>query len=161
MRALHRIVCNLASKVHRVFALRKRWAMFFTDELYQPLPGGTALKDPCTFHEGIVDYQQGKQVMLHRSPSIGRSALTDPSLFSNGKCKLVQSRVPQSPAEAQIVLQRARADVQRGTRWTLLNNCEDFVNFAYTGERGSSTRNFVFGVAAVFGFLALVTGSTR
>ncbi len=133
--------------------------MTFVDEFNRPLPGGTALKDPRSLHEGIVGYvlQTGQQVMLHKSPRIGRAAITQPSVFADGKRPLVRTRVPQSPAEAQAVLQRAVAEVQSGTPWTLFDNCEDFVSRAYTGQSGSPTRNAVLGILAVFVICAFVS----
>jgi len=126
--------------------------MTFVDEYNRPLPGGTALQDPCTLHEGIVAYhsQTGQQVMLHRSKKIGRSAMTIPEEFSDGRCQPVRKRVPQSHAEAQAVVQRAWNDVQLGTRWTWWSNCQDFVSAAYGGQ-GSPTRAIVIGVLAVAG----------
>lgn len=137
--------------------------MIFTDEFNRPLPGGTALKDPCTLHEGIVAYDRntGEQVMLHKSPRIGRAALTPPSVFADGTCKLIRTRVPNSSAEGEVIIQRAWSEVQRGTRWTVFDNCEDFVNRAYTGKSGSATRNFFLGVVTVLGFCALAVGASK
>ncbi len=135
--------------------------MILTDEFNRPLPGGTVVKDPCTMHEGIVAYERGRQVMLHKSLSIGRAAKTDPSVFTSGKCKLVRTRVPQSPAEAEVVIQRAWSEVQRGgARWTIFDNCEDFVSRAYTGKSGSATRNFWVGIAAL-GLCAAALGASK
>lgn len=137
--------------------------MFFVDEFNRPLPGGAALKNPCTLHEGIVAYNRynGQQVMLHKSPSIGRAAMTDPSVFADGKCQLVRTRVPESPAHAEAIVQRAWAEVQRSATWTLFDNCEDFVSRAYTGQGGSATRNFSLGLVAVGGFCAFAMGASR
>jgi hypothetical protein len=132
--------------------------MTFVDEFNRPLPAGTALKDPRTLHEGIVGYAQtGQQVMLHKSPRIGRAAITEPSVFADGKRPLVRTRVPQSPAETQAVLHRAFAQVQSGARWTFFDNCEDFVSRSYTGQSGSPTRNVVLGILAVFVLCAFVS----
>src|SRR5260370_35629024 len=100
--------------------------MTFVDELNRPLPGGSALKDPCTLHEGIVAYMRftGQQVMIHKSPRIGRPAVTEPSVFADGKCKLVRTRMPQSAVEGEVVVQRAWAEVQRGPRWPVFDNCD-------------------------------------
>ena len=137
--------------------------MTFLDEFGQPLPGGTVLKDPRTLHEGIVAYMQftGQQVMLHKSPTIGRAAMTEPSQFSDGKSKLVITRRPQSPAEAEAIIQRAWAEIQRGSRWTIFDNCEDFVSRAYTGHSGSATRNFVACCLALVSVCALAVGAGR
>jgi len=137
--------------------------MMFLDEFKLPLPGGTAIKDPCTKHEGIVAYERGtgRQLMLHNSPRIGQAALTEPSAFTDGKCKLLRTRVPQSPAESEAIVQRAWSEVQKGTRWTVFDNCEDFVSRAYTGKSGSATRNFCVGVAAVLGLCAIAVGASR
>ena len=128
--------------------------MTFVDEHGRLLPGGTALQDPCTLHEGIVAYAQtGQQVMLHRSKKLGRSAMTLPDAFTDGSCQIVRKRVPQSPAEGQDVVRRAWNDVQRGTPWTWFDNCQDFVNSAYTGRDGSPTRDFFVVGLLVAGFL--------
>jgi hypothetical protein len=130
--------------------------MTFVDEFNRPLPAGTALKDRCTLHEGLVAYSpNGQQVMLHK-PLLKRPVITPPSEFADGKCQLVRTRVPQSLAEAQAVLQRAVAEIQRGTPWTVFDNCEDFVSRAYTGQSGSATRNLVvFLLLATVGICAL------
>lgn len=135
--------------------------MTFVDEFNRPLPGGTALKDPRSLHEGIVGYvsQTGQQVILHKSPRIGRAAITEPSVFADGKRPLVRTRVPQSPAKAQAVLQRAVAQVQSGAPWTLFDNCEDFVSRAYTGQSGSATRNVVLVLLVVVGLCAVVSSA--
>jgi hypothetical protein len=131
--------------------------MTFVDEFNRPLPAGTALKDPRTLHEGIVAYAQtGQQVMLHK-PLLKRPVITPPSEFADGKRPVVRTRVPQSPAETQAVLQRAVAQVQSGAPWTLFDNCEDFVSRSYTGQSGSPTRNVVLGVLAVFVICAVVS----
>jgi hypothetical protein len=49
----------------------------------------------------------GQQVMIHKSPRIGRPAVTEPSVFADGKCKLVRTRTPQSAAESEAVVLRA------------------------------------------------------
>ena len=137
--------------------------MTFVDEFNRPLLGGTALKDPCTLHEGIVAYNRfsGEQVMLHKSRRIGRPALTEPSVFADGKCKLVRTRTPQSAAEGEAIVQRAWAEVQRGgTLWTAFDNCEDFVSRAYTGQGGSTTRTLLAGVA-VLGLCALAAAASK
>jgi hypothetical protein len=137
--------------------------MFFADEFNRPLPGGTALKDPCTLHEGIVAYKRytGEQVMIHKSPKIGRPAITHPSQFSDGKCKLFKTRSPQSAVQGEAIVQRAWSEVQRGTPWTLFDNCEDFVSKAYTGQSGSTTRNFVLGLLAVAGACLVAMGAAK
>jgi hypothetical protein len=130
--------------------------MTFVDEFNRPLAGGTALKDACTLHEGIVAYNNGQQVVLHKSPRIGRPAMTEPSVFADGKCQLVRTRVPQSPAQATAVVQRAWAEVQcGGSPWTVFDNCEDFVSRAY-GSNGSATRTLVVGILALVGFFAVI-----
>ena len=101
------------------------------------------------------DSQSGQQVILHNSKKLGRSAMTPPEEFTNGACQIVRKRVPQSPVEAQAVVQRAWSDVQRGRTWTWFDNCEDFVNRAYTGQDGSPTRTLValgllFGAGVLF-----------
>jgi len=137
--------------------------MTFVDELNRPLPGGTVLKDPCTLHEGIVAYMRftGQQVMIHKSPNIGRPAITPPSDFSVGKCKLVRTRAPESAAEGEAIVLRAWSEVQRGTPWTVFDNCEDFVSRAYTGQSGSVTRNFVLALLTIAGACALAAGASR
>jgi hypothetical protein len=133
--------------------------MTFVDEFNRPLPAGSALKDPRNLHQGIVGYdsQTGQQVMLHKPFRIGRPVITEPSAFADGKCRLVRTRVPKSPAEAEAVLQRAVAQVQRPTPWSVFDNCEDFVSRAYTGHSGSATRNLVLGVLAVVCIGAVVS----
>jgi hypothetical protein len=130
--------------------------MTFVDEFNRPLPAGTALKDRSTLHEGLVAYSPtGQQLMLHK-PLLKRPVITQPSEFADEKCPLVRTRVPQSHAEAQAVLQRAVAEVQRGAPWTVFDNCEDFVSRAYTGKSGSATRNLVvLGLLATVGICAL------
>jgi hypothetical protein len=137
--------------------------MTFVDELNRPLPGGTALKDPCTLHEGIVAYMRftGQQVMIHKSQRIGRPAVTLPSEFANGKCGLVRTRTPQTAAQGEAIVLRAWLEVQRGTPWTVFDNCEDFVANAYTGRSGSHTRNFIIGLIAVGFFCVLALGTTN
>jgi hypothetical protein len=131
--------------------------MTFTDALHQPLQGGTVVKDPCTLHEGIIAYNGGQQVVLHKSLSIGRPAMTDTYAFTNGKCKLIVTRVPQSHAHAQAIVQRAWTEVQSGgTPWTLFDNCEDFVSRAYTGSSGSLGRALAVGFLVVVGLFAVV-----
>ena len=135
--------------------------MFFVDEHNRPLPGGTALKDPCSWgHEGIVAYVGTHQVMLHKPLSSGRPVMTSPSEFSNGKCKAVRTRTPQSASEGAAIVQRAWTEVQRGgTPWTVFDNCEDFVSRAYTGKGGSATRSFVLGLLALGGICAFAIGA--
>jgi hypothetical protein len=135
--------------------------MTFVDEFNRPLPGGTVLKDPCSLHEGIVAYAlpAGQQVILHKSPRLGRPAMTEPTQFVDGNCRLVRKKVPQSPAQANVVVQRAFAEVQSGgTPWTLWDNCEDFVSRAYTGQGGSETRNFALCLLAAVSLLAFAFG---
>jgi hypothetical protein len=54
-----------------------------------------------------------------------------------------------------------RGPVQRGTPWTLFDNCEDLVSRAYIGQSGSSSRNFVVGLLAVAGACALAVGASK
>lgn len=132
--------------------------MTFVDECNRPLAAGTVLKEAITLHEGIVGYTPtGQQVMLHSSPRIGGPAITEPRDFADGKLRLHRTRVPKSPVDAQVVLQRAIADVQRGAPWTVFDNCEDFVSRAYTGRNGSSTRSLAVGILAVACFCAVVS----
>lgn len=132
----------------------------FLDENYQPLPGGTALKDPCTWHEGIVAYMGAHQVMLHKPLSSGRPVMTSPLEFAKGRCNLVKTRTPRNPAEGMAVVQRAWTEVQSGgTPWTVFDNCEDFVNRAYTGQSGSATRTFFLGLLIVGGICAFAVGA--
>ena len=135
--------------------------MTFVDEFNRPLAGGTVLKNPCTLHEGIVAYERftGQQVMIHKSPRIGRPAITPPSEFTDGKCKLVRTRAPQTAAEGEAVLLRAWAEVQRGTPWTVFDNCEDFVSKAYTGQRGSATRCLIVGLVVLAAVGAATLGA--
>ena len=137
--------------------------MRFVDACNQPWPGGTVLKDPCTLHEGIVAYKRftGEQVIIHKSRQIGRAAVTLPSYFTDGKCKLVATRTPQSLAEGEAVVQRAFAEAQSATPWTLFDNCEDFVSRAYTGQGGSATRNLIAGFLAVVGLCVVAVGAGR
>ena len=136
--------------------------MFFVDEHNRPLPGGTALKDPCTLHEGIVAYVGAHQVMLHKPLSSGRPVMTAPAEFSDGKCKVVRTRTPRSTVEGAAIVQRAWAEVQSGgTPWTIFDNCEDFVSRSYAGQSGSATRNFFVGLLAVGVFSAFALGALR
>jgi len=136
--------------------------MMFLDQTGKPLPGGTALGVPAlNHHEGIVAYNSatGEQVMLHNSKKRGCAAMTVPEEFNNGHLPVVILRGPQNLEQATSVVRRAWQDVQSGRRWTVFDNCQDFVSRAYTGRSGSMTRTFIVGTAIAAGVLAALSGN--
>ena len=122
----------------------------------ESLPDGTMLKTTAYWgglpftHYGIVQRAWNGQVSIHHnSKKIGHAATTDSYGFSDGNLVFVES-IPQTPGEGWLRAERARADVERGLPWTVVDNCEDFVSRAVTGHRGSPTRNAFVGLT-VFG----------
>ena len=127
----------------------------YLDQFGNPLPAGTALRVPALFHhQGIVDYDDatGEQVMLHNSKKRGQVAQTDPSEFNNGRFPVALAR-PLPVDRLPVIVRSAREDVQSGRRWTVFDNCQDFVSRAYDGHDGSATRTFIVGALLVSGLL--------
>jgi hypothetical protein len=127
----------------------------------ESLPNGTVLKTTAYWsglpftHYGIVQREGNGRVRIHHnSKRIGRAATTDFNGFSDGNPVLVDV-IPPTQGDGWLRAERARADVERGIRWTVDNNCEDMKSRALTGQNGSPTRDaFVglglFGLALLF-----------
>ncbi|MGD0569309.1 MAG: hypothetical protein ABSA78_12975 [Candidatus Sulfotelmatobacter sp.] len=116
----------------------------YRDQQGQPLMGGTAIEDRTTLvhHQGIIAYRDDVQIVLESSLRHG-GAVEIPAIEFNGGKIVSIVRTPRSPAAADVIVQRAWGDVQRGVKWSLLNNCQDFVSRAYEGKNGSKTRDIV------------------
>ena len=127
----------------------------------ESLPDGTVLKTTAHWgglpftHYGIVQRAWNGQMLIHHnSKKIGHAATTDLHGFSEGNLVFVDS-IPQVPGEGWLRAERARADVARGIAWTVVDNCEDFVSRAVTGQSGSPTRNAFIGLT-LFGLVIIV-----
>jgi hypothetical protein len=127
----------------------------YRDQQGRLLAEGTVIEDRTSFalHQGIIAYQSdGQQIVLQNSKRFGQAVATF-SIEFNGGLQAWIVRVPKTPAEGAAVVQRAWSEVQRGVKWTGLDNCQDFVSRAYTGQNGSKTRNvLLIGAAAALLF---------
>ena len=126
------------------------------------LPQGTAIKFPSVAnHEAIIAYDfYGQQVLLENSKKYGKPTVTNPEEYRGIPFEI--SRSPSSPAHGPQIVERAYAEIQREeTKWTLLNNCQEFVSRAYVGRNGSDTRNFVLGALALAGLVGIAAASSR
>jgi hypothetical protein len=132
--------------------------LIYRDAQGQPLQGGTAIEDRSTlfFHQGLIAWRGDVQIVLENSFR-HRGAVEIPMMEFNGGKIVWIVRTPRNPMEAELIVQRAWNDVVNGVKWSLFNNCQDFVSRAYTGENGSKTRNAVFvgglATAAVFAII--------
>jgi hypothetical protein len=116
------------------------------------LPDGTVLRTTAHWgglpftHYGVVERASSGQVLIHHnSKKIGHAATTDLHAFSDGNLVFIDS-IPPTPGEGWLRAQRAKADVDQGVPWTVVDNCEDFVSRAVTGHSGSPTRNAFLGL---------------
>jgi hypothetical protein len=133
------------------------WGMIYQQQFVyrdpqgQPLAGGTAIEDRTTlfFHQGLIAYRGELQIMLESSFRHGGAVEIPVMEFNNGKIAWI-IRTPRDQRHGDQIIQRAWGDVQQGVRWSLLNNCQDFVSRAYDGKNGSKTRDVVIlgGLAA-------------
>jgi hypothetical protein len=134
---------------------------YFCDLKMNPLPQGTAVKFPSVAnHEAVIAYDfYGQQVLLENSKKYGKPAVTNPEEYRGIPFEI--SRMPCSPAHGVQIVERAYAEIQSGgTKWTLLNNCQDFVSRAYAGRNGSDTRNLVLGALALAGLVGFAAASS-
>ena len=60
--------------------------------------------------------------------------------------------------EGWQIAERARADVERGIRWTVGENCEDMKSRALTGRPGSPTREAIAGLGVLVFIILAVSG---
>lgn len=126
----------------------------YIDQGGRPLMAGTAIEDSTSFvkHQGLIAYDQlGQQLVLENSLRFGRAVAIEPILFNGGKSVNIV-RAPRSLLESQAIMQRAWRDVELGVKWTVFDNCQDFISRSYTGKNGSKTRDGVVltGLAAAF-----------
>jgi hypothetical protein len=134
---------------------------YFCDANLNRLPQGTAIKFPSMIrHEAIIAYDfYGQQVLLEKSKKYGKPTVTNPEEYRGIPFEI--SRTPSSPAHGIQIVERAYAETQGGgTKWTPLDNCQDFVSRAYAGRNGSETRNFVFAALALAGLVGLAAASS-
>jgi hypothetical protein len=125
------------------------------------LPQGVAVKFPSVAnHEAIIAYDfYGQQVLLENSKKYGKPTVTNPEEYRGIPFEI--SRRPSSTAHGVQIVERAYAEIQsEGTKWTLLNNCQDFVSRAYAGRNGSETRSFVLGALALAGLVGIAAASS-
>src|ERR1700688_1410527 len=101
--------------------------MMFTDQFGNLPPQGTVVRVPSLAnHTGLIAYNEfSQQVVLHNSKARGRAAVTTPEEFNNKTLPIVFEQPFPSPSQGALAVQRACADVQRGVRWTLFDNCQD------------------------------------
>lgn len=134
---------------------------YFCDQNNCPLPRGTAIKFPTLVqHEVLIDYAwNGQQILLEKSKQHKRPRVAN--TLEHANAPFVVSRVPSSPEHGLQIVQRAYAEIQAGAPWTPFDNCQDFVSRAYTGRKGSETRNFLFGALAVVGLVSMAAASSR
>jgi hypothetical protein len=129
----------------------------YLDQSGFPLAGGTAIEDRTTLvhHQGIIAYRDDVQIVLESSFRHG-GVVEIPSIeFNGGKIASVIRR-PNDQWHGEQIIQKAWGDVLRGVRWSLLNNCQDFVSRAYDGKNGSKTRDaVVVGGLAVAALIAI------
>jgi len=134
----------------------------FCDVNMNRLPQGMAIKfPPVVNHEAIIAYDfYNQQVLLEKSKKYGKPTVTNPEEYRG--IPFVISRNPSSPAHGIQIVERAYAEIQSGgTKWTPLDNCQDFVTRAYAGRNGSETRNFVLGALALAGLVGIAAASSR
>lgn len=129
----------------------------------ESLPDGTVIKTTILYgpmpvtHYGTVRREwSGRVVIDHNSKRLGYAAATDFDGFHDGVHPVFVHRYPANFEEGWEIAARTRADVERGIRWTVDNNCEDMISRALTGRDGSPTRNFVLGVGLVAILVALI-----
>ena len=129
----------------------------------ESLPDGTVVKTTAYWfglpftHYGVKQRTSvGGAMIHHNSKRIGKASTTDLQGFSGGSPVFVHS-IPQTIREGWVRAERARADVERGIQWTVVDNCEDFISRAVTGHDGSPTRSVFVGAGllAVLIFIAL------
>jgi hypothetical protein len=126
------------------------------DEFGVPLPESAIIDFwPDSPHAAIIGYINGQQVIAHNSKDEMRCVLSWPEDVRKGM-RFRMVAYPLSDAHAREIWQRALADIQSGVRWDGLDNCQDFVTRAYTGQNGSPGRDAILGVAAIFGVGALI-----
>jgi hypothetical protein len=123
----------------------------FYDKSGIPWVRGTAIALlPFPQHAGFIDYTaNGEQVILHKSKQRGRAVVTWPEEFDEGHIPYQVIRVPDADQQANEWLRAAYAEIERGSAWSVFDNCQDFVWRPITGHNGSPTRDSVLGVAAV------------
>ena len=128
---------------------------FYPDPQGNPLPGGTAIEDSTSpvQHQGLIAWRFGCQVVLENSFR-HRGAVEISAFNFNGGKPVQVVRSPQNYFEAEMIVQRAWADVQNGVKWSPFYNCQDFISHAYTGRNGSKTRDGIVlgGLAAALLF---------
>ena len=129
----------------------------FTDEYGNPLPKGTAVDlQPYSPHTGIIGYlRTGEQVVAHNSKEHRRAVVTWPEGFNDFHIPVRIIAYPRSPEDAQRIWRNGLYDVKRGLPWSGDDNCQDFVSRAYTGRKGSPTRDGIFTGIAIVSGLAL------
>lgn len=128
------------------------------DEHHEPLPRGTAVALlPFPQHAGFIDYCDGQQVVLHKAKREG-AVVTWPEQFDEGHIPYRVLRVPETDEQADAWLSVAYEEIERGSAWSVFDNCQDFVWHPITGEKKSPTRDAVIGAAAVAAIICAALG---
>jgi hypothetical protein len=130
------------------------------DENGFPLSQGTVVEFPSQFnHQAIIAYDVfGQQVLLEKTLLRGRPTITRTEEYRGVPYGV--ARKPKSPTHAVNIVRHAVAEIEAGRPWTIFDNCQDLVSRAYDGQSGSKTRNFLVGVAVVFGLVGMVVASS-
>jgi hypothetical protein len=133
----------------------------FVDDNGRLWARGTVIKFPSLFdHEAIIDYAwNGDQVLLEKSKQHRKPMVASPAQYIG--IRYVVSRVPSSADHSRRIVEHSYAEIQAGAPWTPFDNSQDFVSRAYGARGGSETRNFLFGVLAVFGLVGFAVASSR
>jgi len=163
-------ILDLHSRFDQQFG-QERFSIMFTtdtapiqpwtlgDEHSNPLPEGTVVEFPSQlYHQAIVAYTVwGEQVLLENTRLHGKATVTNPVAYRGVQHKI--ARRPSSAEHAARIVNHAVSEIQAGRRWTVFDNCQDFVSRAYDGRNGSKTRTIFLGVASVLGLVGMATAS--
>jgi hypothetical protein len=130
------------------------------DENRVLLSHGTVVEFPSQFfHQAIVAYNvMGEQVLLEKTLLHGKPTITNPEAYRNVAYTI--ARRPRSPQHAVAIINHALGEIEAGARWTIFDNCQDFVSRAYDGKGGSKTRTICLGAAAILGFVGIAAASS-
>ncbi len=121
------------------------------------LPSGAVVRVLITdfivpiYHYGILVKTNGSLTVIHNTKDQGVRETSLDEFISSAE-RIEVGPTPSSPEHQCAILTRARAN--RGLQWRWSANCEDFVNFCYTGQKGSEQRNRFYvacGAAFVLG----------
>jgi hypothetical protein len=131
------------------------------DENHNLLPQGTVVEFPTQFfHQAIIAYTHwGQQVLLEKTLLHGKPTVTSTEDYRGVRYRV--ARYPNSSEHGVRIIRHALAEIETGKRWTIFDNCQDFVSRAYDGKNGSKTRDFCVLGAAVLGLVGLAGASAR